>query len=103
MTTKGYWQRFKKLPKAQKLQRVWSAFNSARTALDHARAAAADDGMFPMRETALAVAQANLRRATQRYEKTRAEWEAAGCPDRRGKLRARPASPGSPSSEEPTP
>lgn len=76
---KNWW----KLPAGHPV-RVWHEMDQARRQLRLAKSRAADDGMFPMRETALRLAQSELKKCQERYDRKRAAWEAAGQPDQHG-------------------
>lgn len=67
----------------------WRAFDRARKRLANARSRAADDGMYPMRDTARRLAQSELRSAEALYESTRAAWIAAGRPGRNTRFRGK--------------
>jgi len=89
VTTKGWWKRAKKRPGGA-LAEIWRQRQYASRERRAAWNAASDDGMWPMRETTLRVAQERVRRAEERFQRADAAWRAAGCPDSRGKVRASP-------------
>jgi hypothetical protein len=82
-----------------RLQRIWASRHHAARERRAAAAHAADDGVFPMRDTAYEIAQTRLTKANERFASADRAWQAAGCPDNAGRV-TRP-SPSAPTRNEP--
>lgn len=74
----------------KQLAALWRDRRAAAKRLRYAKAESADDGMFPLSDTRLAMAATELRRAQDRYDKIQAAWVVAGRPDNTGRTRAPP-------------